>query len=132
MFVIAESDTTVVRLDQRFDVARARSLADVLALFRPVPNVVIDFRLVRDVDAAALSELAQSIAAVPESRVTFRGLSRHLRRLLRYLGLGDGSEGAAEGRGRSTEPARPEPVQGRAAGAPPGALAPAAPGSAVA
>ncbi len=97
MFVIAESETTVVRLDERFDAPQARSLEEMLALFRPVRQVVIDFRKVREIDAAAVANLAQTLGAFPESRVTFRGLSRHLRRVLRYLGV-DGTvdrEGAA-------------------------------------
>jgi anti-anti-sigma regulatory factor len=93
MFVIAESDATIVRLKDRFDASHARSLADLLALFRPVGHVIIDFGPVRDVDDAAISDLARSLRAHPESRVTFRGLSRHLRRLLRYLGLGESGAG---------------------------------------
>ncbi len=87
MFVIAESATTVVRLDERFDAPQARSLEEMFAMFRPLRNVVIDFRNVREVDAAAVVSLARTLGSSPESRVTFRGLSRHLRRVLGYLGL---------------------------------------------
>ena len=101
MFVIAESATTVVRLDGRFDSQQARSLAEMFSMFQPVPHVVIDFANVREVDDCAVAGLARVLGAFPESRVTFRGLSRHLRRVLRYLGadlegLSDGEpEGAA-------------------------------------
>lgn len=95
MFVIAESATTVVRLDGRFDAPQARSLAEMFSMFRPVRHVVIDFGKVREIDDAAVATLAQTLAAFRESRVTFRGLSRHLRRVLRYVGLNaDGAPGA--------------------------------------
>lgn len=87
MFVIAESATTLVRLDGRFDSPQARSLAELFSMFEPVRHVVIDFRNVRDVDDAAVANLARTLGAFPDSRVTFRGLSRHLRRVLRYVGV---------------------------------------------
>jgi anti-anti-sigma regulatory factor len=86
VFVIAESATTVVRLAGRFGAPQARSIEDLLSMFEPVRHVVIDFGNVREIDDAALAALAQSLGARPESQVSFRGLSRHLRRLLRYLG----------------------------------------------
>lgn len=102
MFVIAESAMTVVRLEGRFDAPQARSLGELFSMFRPVRHVVIDFRNVREVDDAAVANLARALGAFPESRVTFRGLSRHLRRLLRYVGL-DAGEAAELDPG--TEPA---------------------------
>ncbi len=87
MFVIAESATTVVRLDGRFDAPQARSLEEMFSMFRPVRHVVIDFGNVREIDDAAVASLARTLGAFRESRVTFRGLSRHLRRVLRYVGL---------------------------------------------
>jgi anti-anti-sigma regulatory factor len=100
MLVIAELATTVVRLDGRFDAPQVRSLEKMLSTFRPVEHVVIDFGKVREVDDAAVANLAQTLVAFPESRVTFRGLSRHLRRVLQYVGLGSdpaasGSDGGA-------------------------------------
>lgn len=87
MFVIAESATTLVRLDGRFDSPQARSLAEMFSMFKPVRHVVIDFANVREIDDAAVANLARTLGAFPESRVTFRGLSRHLRRVLRYVGV---------------------------------------------
>jgi hypothetical protein len=87
MFVIAEAATTVVRLDGRFGLSQARSLEELLAMFRPVPRVVIDFGKVREIDDAAVATLAHTLDAYPESHVSFQGLSRHLRRLLRYVGV---------------------------------------------
>jgi anti-anti-sigma regulatory factor len=87
MFVIAESAATLVRLDGRFDSPQARSLEEMLSLFKPVSHVVIDFANVREIDDAAVASLARTLGAFPESRVTFRGLSRHLRRVLRYVGV---------------------------------------------
>ncbi len=87
MFVIARSATTLVRLDGRFDSPQARSLEEMFSIFKPVPHVVIDFANVREVDDAAVATLARTLGAFPESRVTFRGLSRHLRRVLRYVGV---------------------------------------------
>lgn len=97
MFVIAESETAVVRLDERFFAPQAQSIEEMLALFRPVRQVVIDFAKVREIDAAAVAKLAETLRASPESRVTFRGLSRHVRRVLRYLGVDEEihREGAA-------------------------------------
>ncbi len=96
MLVIAESATTVVRLDGRFGPLQARSLEDVLSMFRPIRHVVIDFGKVRDVDDAAVAQLAQTLDAFSESRISFRGLSQHLRRVLRYVGVNaDGSRAAA-------------------------------------
>jgi hypothetical protein len=86
MFVVAESATTVVRLAGRFGAPQARSIEDLLSMFEPVRHVIIDFGGVREIEDAAVAALAQSLGARPESRVSFRGLSRHLRRLLRYLG----------------------------------------------
>lgn len=92
MFVTAESTMTLVRLDGRFDAPQARSVEELFSMFRPVPHVVIDFARVRDVDAAAVAHLARTLGDFPESRVTLRGLSRHLRRVLRYVGVNtDGS-----------------------------------------
>jgi anti-anti-sigma regulatory factor len=87
MFVIAESATTFVRLTGRFDSPQARSLEEMFSMFKPVPHVIIDFANVREIDDAAVANLARTLGAFPESRVTFRGLSRHLRRVLRYLGV---------------------------------------------
>jgi anti-anti-sigma regulatory factor len=100
MFVIAESAATLVRLQGRFDTSQARSLEDMLAMFKPVPHVIIDFANVREIDDAAVASLARTLGAFPESRVTFRGLSRHLRRVLRYVGAG--IDGLSE---REPEPA---------------------------
>lgn len=101
MFFVAESGTTVVRLDDRFHAPQVRSIEELLSVLGPVPRLVIDFRNVREVDDAALASLAGSLRAFPESRVTFRGLSRHVRRVLRYLGLDPGDAAAplaADGR----------------------------------
>jgi anti-anti-sigma regulatory factor len=87
MFVIAESATTLVRLEGRFDSPQARSLAELFSMFEPIRHVVIDFANVREVDDAAVANLARTLGAFPDSRVTFRGLSRHLRRVLRYVGV---------------------------------------------
>lgn len=87
MFVDAESALTLVRLDGRFDSPQARSLEQMFSMLRPVRHVVIDFANVREADAAAIANLARTLDAYPESRVTFRGLSRHLRRVLRYVGV---------------------------------------------
>lgn len=87
MFVIAESATTVVRLDDRFGPAQVSSVEEVLAMFRPVGHVIIDFANVRDADTAAVATLARALSGLAGSRVSFRGLSRHLRRLLRYVGV---------------------------------------------
>ncbi len=87
MFVSAESATTVVRLDGRFDTPQARSLEAVFSMFSPLRHVVIDFRNVREADDAAVANLALTLGAFRDSRVTFRGLSRHLRRMLCYVGV---------------------------------------------
>jgi anti-anti-sigma regulatory factor len=87
MYVSAESTRTLVRLDGRFDALQARSIEQMFSMFSPVRNVVIDFGRVREVDAAAVASLARTLGAFRESRVTFLGLSRHLRRVLRYLGV---------------------------------------------
>jgi anti-anti-sigma regulatory factor len=87
MFVIAEAATTLVRLRGRFDSPQARSIEEMFSMFRPLPHVIIDFADVREIDDAAVVSLARTLGAFPESRVTFRGLSRHVRRVLRYLGV---------------------------------------------
>jgi anti-anti-sigma regulatory factor len=87
MFVSAESATTIVRLAGRFDAPQARSLEEILSMFRPVRHVVIDFGNVREADDAAVANLARTLVALRESRVTFRGLSKHLRRVLLYMGV---------------------------------------------
>ncbi len=87
MFVSVESAEALVRLDGRFDSSQARSLEQMFSIFKPVPNVVLDFANVREADAAAVAALARTLGASPESRVTLRGLSRHLRRVLRYVGI---------------------------------------------
>ncbi len=57
----------------------------------------------REVDDAAVAALARMLGAQAESRITFRGLSRHLRRVLRYVGidLDDAAEAGREPRGAS-------------------------------
>jgi anti-anti-sigma regulatory factor len=100
MFVSAELSTTIVRLDGRFDAPQVRSIEELFAMFRPVRNLVIDFANVREADDAAVARLARTLRDCRESHVTFRGLSRHLRRVLRYVGVEvddapDASAGAA-------------------------------------
>lgn len=97
MFVIAEAATTLVRLDGRFDSVQARALEELLSMFRPIQHVVIDFAGVREADDAAVAGLARTLGGFPESRFTFRGLSLHLRRVLRYVGV---DAGWASDRGR--------------------------------
>jgi anti-anti-sigma regulatory factor len=87
MFVTADPAMTVVRLDGRFDAPQARSLESLFSLFTPLRRVVIDFANVREADDAAVASLARTLASFRDSRVTFRGLSRHLRRVLRYVGI---------------------------------------------
>ncbi len=87
MFVSVDSAEALVRLEGRFDAAQARSLEQMFSIFRPVPSVVIDFANVREADVAAVAVLARTLGARPESRVTLRGLSGHLRRVLRYVGI---------------------------------------------
>jgi anti-anti-sigma regulatory factor len=92
MYVSAESAMTLVRLDGRFDALQARSLEQMFSMFNPVRHVVIDFGNVREADDAAVANLARTLGTFRESRVTFRGLSRHLRRVLRYVGVpGEGA-----------------------------------------
>jgi anti-anti-sigma regulatory factor len=86
MFVSADWAITLVRLDGRFDAVQARSLEQMFSMFRPVRNVVIDFGNVREADDAAVANLARTLGELGESRVTFRGLTKHLRRLLHYVG----------------------------------------------
>lgn len=87
MYVTAESAMMLVRLDGRFDATQASALEQMLSTFKPIRRVVIDFAAVREADAAAVASLARTLGAAPESRVTLRGLSRHLRRVLRYVGV---------------------------------------------
>jgi anti-anti-sigma regulatory factor len=93
MYVSAESAATIVRLDGRFDASQARSIEQMFSMFRPVRHVVIDFGNVREADDAAVATLARTLGDFSESRVTFRGLSKHLRRVLRYVGVRDESDG---------------------------------------
>lgn len=111
MFVIAEAGTTVVRLDDRFDAPQARSLEELLTVLGPIRVVVISFAKVREVDDAAVASLARTVRAFPESQVTIRGLSRHLRRVLRYVGLDADGAGAREG---AAPAARASAVDGHA------------------
>ena len=69
MFVSATSAATVVRLAGRFDAHQARSLEQMLAMFKPVRHVVIDFGNVREADDAAVANLARTLGAFRESRV---------------------------------------------------------------
>jgi anti-anti-sigma regulatory factor len=87
VFVSAEPAATIVRLDGQFGPRQVSSLEALLAMFRPVRHLVIDFAAVRDVDAAAIAQLAHTLDAFSESRVSFQGLPRHLRRVLRYIGV---------------------------------------------
>ncbi len=97
MFVSATPVTTSVRLEGRFDASQARSLEQMLSMFKPVRHVVLDFARVREVDDAAVASLARTLRTFPESRVTFHGLSRHVRRVLRYVGVDVEVERAAVG-----------------------------------
>jgi anti-anti-sigma regulatory factor len=86
MFVSAEPTATLVRLHGRFDALQARSVEQMFSMFSPVRHVVIDFANVREADDAAMASLARTLGAFRESRVTFRGLSRRLRRVLASRG----------------------------------------------
>jgi anti-anti-sigma regulatory factor len=55
----------------------------------PGTRVEVDFHDVRDFDPAALGLLAQEIRA-GRSRIGLHGVSRHLARVLRYLGVDAG------------------------------------------
>lgn len=113
MFVIAGSATALVRLDGRFASTQARSLEEMFSMFKPVQHVVIDFAKVREVDEAAVANLARTLSAFPESRVTFRGLSRHLRRILRYVGVNaDGPSEREEELAAGTDCSSPTACEG--------------------
>ncbi len=55
----------------------------------PGMRIEVDFREVRDFDPAALALLAEDIRA-DSSKIGLHGVSRHLVRVLRYLGVDPG------------------------------------------
>lgn len=102
MFVSAESATITVQLRGGFDASQARALEELFSGFTPVRRVIIDFKDVREADDAAVASLARSLAGLRGSRVTLLGLSRHLRRILRYVGV-DGGDAASHSERRRPE-----------------------------
>jgi hypothetical protein len=80
------------RVGSSFGSEEAWALHCALEDAEPGRRIDVDFREVREFDPAALSLLAQDIRA-DKSRIGLRGVSRHLVRVLRYLGVDPGPRG---------------------------------------
>ena len=80
-------DALVVRIGVRFDSPLSAELERRLEPLAPIRRIVVDFREVREADDFAVARLWSSLRRVAAS-VAFRGLSRHHRRVLRYLDEG--------------------------------------------
>lgn len=76
-----------VHLAEQFTPLEARVLHDVASRVPAGSTLDLDFRAVRVCHDVALLRLAQDIRGIPV-RFNLRGLGRHHRRLLDYLGSG--------------------------------------------
>jgi len=81
-----------IRMDGIFDVPAAQAVVSACDQEAARP-VLVDLTRVREFHDFAVAVLAHGIARRRE-RVTVRGLGAHQRRMLDYLGLGGGGDGA--------------------------------------
>jgi hypothetical protein len=91
-----------LRLTGSLDLPAARELCDTL-IGAGREGVVVDVSLVREMHADAVALLSRALCLLG-GRVTLRGLSRHHRRLLRYLGAPVGDDGGGEADGATAVP----------------------------
>ncbi len=91
----ASGDPLVIRMAGTFDVPAAQQVARELAAVDASAVVRIDLTHVREFHDFGVAVLARALAA-RDAGVDVRGLGRHQRRLLGYLGIdaGDGPEPA--------------------------------------
>jgi len=104
MAVEAREGSLDVQLGPRFGVAEAERLSRALASRQPLPGVTLDFKEVREFEAAALWPLSLCLRALGGAKVSLRGLTRSQARILGYcrsreprpaaspVGSGDGPE----------------------------------------
>jgi hypothetical protein len=85
MPISTEAGTVLVRVERRFDVAEAHRVREALACFAPVEDLAFDFASAT-IDDAALLLLAGILHEHPRSRFVLRGLTKHHRRVLGYIG----------------------------------------------
>jgi hypothetical protein len=94
----------LIKIEQRFGISEAQRVRDTVERIAPVREVVIDFSG-SNVEDAALLVVADLIKSNPACRVRLGGLSRHRRRLLRYMGAPESAEQPAPGDAGAGEPA---------------------------
>lgn len=74
-------------VERSFEIPAAEQLCErIVALPRPA-RALIDFSRCRDCHPFALAAFARSLAGEDDLEVEIRGLAKHHRTLLRYLGL---------------------------------------------
>ncbi len=92
---VLTGDPVVIQMDGTFDVPAAQQVARALADATAGATVRIDLTHVREFHDFGVAVLAQALSARPIG-VHVRGLGRHQRRLLAYLGIPAAGEEAAE------------------------------------
>ena len=85
--VQAAGSAVVIQPGPRFGSQEVNELERRLRLLAPIELIVVELAAARDVEDSAVDRLAHALGRLAAS-VEFRGLSRHQRRLLRYLGHG--------------------------------------------
>jgi hypothetical protein len=87
MQIDAVRDTIRVQVGRTFGAPDVTRIDEAFAALGPVSSLTIDFGKARRCDDAALARLATSLASLPATEVTIRGLTTHQFRLLTYLGV---------------------------------------------
>lgn len=83
--VEATPTTLLVRFAPRFGAMEADRLSEILATFKPLSSVALDFKGVREFEISALLPLGTALNALYGVRVLLLGLTSSQARLLRYL-----------------------------------------------
>ncbi len=81
-----EGGRTVIVLRGSFDATEAHRLLDIVAGLPRSTRVSVDFHEARLVDDFAFATLAGQVVGEDGPYIELTGLSRHLHRLLRYMG----------------------------------------------
>lgn len=84
-----DTRTLTIRLERDFsdrDVERISSAVQEASCFE---SVTLDFTDVHHVDSAALAALSRTLRSTGQLKVSFRGLTNHQHKMLKYLGFSD-------------------------------------------
>jgi STAS domain len=96
MLAANETDGLRIRIEGVFDEPAARRVGELIAGTPSGTPVEVDLSRIREFHDHGLALLAGAVSAA-DGRVALRGLGRHQRRVLQYLGVAPAALGSAGG-----------------------------------